>query len=226
MRTLSIIIFCFLFVTVNAQRKYAIKNRYAKGSIQFANGEILDCEIAFPILNRSLSLGPTLRSKNKIKVKDMLGKKQSIEIDEINTIVFEGDDGFYSMKVMHSLSLRRKGKIKQSRHKAWFIVDEGCEEIQGYIRADKFDLDKTGRPYAMYEGNLGQYLLQRKSEDLPTVIGPAISYRGISSNSWRKGRLAALTQYMKGDEDVESFLEDKKGLTAEELVEYIIERCK
>jgi len=222
MKVISILVFSCLFLSATAQ----IKNTYTKGSILFTNGDILDCEIAFPILNRSMSLGPTIRSKNKVTVKDMLGKKQKIDIDEIDALVFEGTDGFYSMKVMHSFTMKRKGKVKQTKHKSWYIIDEGCDELQGYVRADKFDLDRKGHPYALHVDNLGQFLLQREGEEWPTVISTALTYRGINKKQFWKIRRNSFALYMGEDKHAKEFLDGKKRITGEELTDYVIERCK
>ena len=226
MRIIFILTFCAFCLSTVAQRNHAIKNRYAKGTILFTNGNILDCEIAFPILNRSSSLGPTIRSKNKLTIKNMSDEKEKIDIDEIQTIQFEGEGGFYTMSVMHSITLRRKNKKKLSKHKAWFIHEINCDGLHSYVKADKFDIDKEGQPYAIHVNNMGEYLLQREGEEWPTLISTAITYNGANKKQFWKIRRNSFAQYMGDDEHAQNFLADKKRLTAKELEDYIAERCK
>ncbi len=223
MKYLLLALISFSFLDASAQ----LVNRYTFGTIYFLNGDVYDCQVGFPLLNRSNNLGPTLRSKNKLVVKSLGGEKEKIDNEEIDYIIFEGDQGQFMLKWTKGYSVRGRkyDKTKLDKHNSWFLVNGGCEDIVSFAWADKFELDKKGQVYASYVGSYGfygSYYLLRSDEDYPTMICTMTEGNGIG---FKKMRKKVFEFYFAGDGHAEQFLDGKKKLTVEEIMNYVESRC-
>lgn len=223
MKYFLLAVISLFFCDLSAQ----ITTRYTFGTVYFLNGDVYDCQIGFPLLNRSNKLGPTLRSKNKLVVKSLGGDKEKIDNEEIDYIIFEGDQGQFILKWTQGYTVRGRkyDKKKLQKHKSWFLVEGGCEDIISFAWADKFELNKKGQIYANYIGShgfYGSYSLMKKDEEFPTLICSMTEGSGIG---FKKMRKKVFEFYFKGDSHAEQFLEGKKKLTVEEIMNYVKSRC-
>jgi len=224
-RFLCCIFFCTLFFASTAQRKIYLSNRYAKGLIVFNNDKTLECEIAFPIPNRSKVIKGTLKSKSKLHVKDLKGKKRKLDIDDIYYIELEGPDGLQVLEMNRHFSYRLNGKRKQSNYLSWHLLELDCKEAQTYIWADRYDIDKEGRIVSHSINLNGKFSIRTGEEKWPTVISPLNEY--ISKENYLiSPRFKCLKKYFKSDKLGTEFLKGKESVTYNELLQHLRTRCE
>ena len=221
MKYILFLILTFSCIDLSSQ----VLNRYTRGTVYFLDGEVYDCEIGFPLLNKSGKLGLTVRSKNKLNVKSISGEKEKIENDEIDYIVFEGEQGYFKLIWTYSLEYARKYKTKKSKKKSWYLENDNCEDIISYSWADKYELDKNGAVSALYIGSngfYGLYYLKRPNEEYPTLICNMTDGFGIGFTKFNK---KIFEEYFKDDSHAIQFIDGRKKIKAEEIQNYIEDRC-
>lgn len=206
------------------QLSFAQKN-FVVGTLGLTNGEEIQCEFVLKIKNGRD--GEVLDKSHKFLKYKMPGSDdiQKIEHDELDFILVNTETTKILVRRLHYNRLRNKKPPVKSKDKMWVQFRGGCDEIQGYLLIQEFEVDRNGQIWETYIDGMGAYLLMRDGEDVPTQVGYVFLRKVMTQKGFDKQRKKMLDLYFKGDKKGMEFISDKSHITQKELSEYIAENC-
>ncbi len=213
----------FLFI-IFSQMSYGQKN-FVAGTLGLTNGEVLECEFVLQIKNSKEGLinQDHKRLKYRLSAKDDVN---TIGYSELDYILVNNDKNKMLLRRLYSYRLRVADKPhKKSKYKSWFQFRAGCEDIASYLAIQEFSIDKNGQAWETYLDGMGALFLMRDGEDAPTNIGFVFLRKVITQRGFDKQMKKMLDKYFDGESDGMDFLKNKTHMTANELKDYILDRC-
>ena len=212
------------------KRRISQKKIFASGEITLKSGEKFTCEIGFPLFNGANTHALNLKkSRDNVNVHIKLenGKLEKIDQNEIHMLKAWNASGKIQLKREETFRFNNDGERKSYGFNYWLDFKEGCDQIQGYIVVERYDLTKKGEFIALYKGKVAQYALQSQGEDHPTIIGNIVLEKPTATKAYNKERKKDLEKYfeMIKSENGKNFLKDKKRVTPIELSEFISSQC-
>lgn len=215
--------FClFICLSFLAQLAQGQKN-FVSGTLGLANGETMECEFVLQIKNGKD--GTFNKDHKRLKYR-MPGDKevQKIDFDDLDYIIVNTEETQILLRRMHYYTLKRKG-AKKSKDKSWCQYRGGCDDMQGYLLIQEFEVDSEGQIWESYLDGMGWYLLMREGEDAPTHVSYVFLRKVLTQKAFDKQRKRMLEKYFVGDKDGMAFVKGKKRITQKDLKDYLEKRC-
>ncbi|MCI1266573.1 MAG: hypothetical protein LKG19_08360 [Saprospiraceae bacterium] len=208
------ILLIFLIHLLYVTQGQAGNHRYADVQIKLLSGEIKEGKLQFPILSEHTRI---------VFKKNEDAEKETIKADEIDyLIITTSKENSFLLKRSQTYNPKKK----LSKGKNWLFLKINCKNFNSFLLVEGFDINSVGDFFAFYLDNMGMYLIQQSTEDFPTEVGIVFLGKVITQGSFDKQRKKFLLKYYEKDPEALAFINSKKKVKQEELVEYLESKCE
>lgn len=211
--------FCFLFLQkADAQRN---EWRYLPTKIYLQDGDSLVTEVRMPIKHSET------HKKSVVYVRGEKKRADKIAMADIKSMIVKtGDESGFVLENIGKLHRKGIRKMKTNdASKGLCLVDLHCQEFKTYKALHGVDLDKDGKIYEVYGDGLGYYLMKRKGEDYPTVVGSIALSKLAIRKSFIKDRKNRLKLYYANDPDKLNDLNSIEELSQKNFRQWLVDQC-
>ncbi len=205
----NLIIFHFLLIAAPIFGK----NAQVDVQITMVNGEIKTGKLELPISNNQTRV--VFRESED-------AKKNAIRADDISNL--------YLMTKKDTFFIKRDSKYNQNgklgKDKYWLLQKQYCSNFSTYVLVLGFEIDRDETFYETYLDGMGMFLIQGANEEHPTELGYIFIRKIITGGLFDKQRVKFLKAYYKNDTEAMQFIDSKKKISQDELLEYLYTKCE
>lgn len=203
---------------------------YAESIVQLESGKKLEGYIKTP-----------LASSGKFVFKtDDQSKKQKIEINDVESILFKGfnNEIFLEATKYELVKLGATGpaikSTKLSKFKVLLMVDLSCPNIKTYHSIASYSVDQDGNLVLTYAFGFTYYLIKREMDDYPIfagqLIAPYPSGEPVERTFFKDADYALrkefLVSYFEGEDEVVNYINSQSEFSQQDMFEYVATFCE
>jgi hypothetical protein len=201
------------------------QKHFVKGTLGMKDGTSLECEFVLKIHNGSENI---FDDSHKYIYYKKAGSNEVLKMEQkkMSFISTTAGGNKILLKNLPYYSFTLKWKYKKNNDPVWMQLRGGCKDLESYLIIQGFEIDKNGVFWDRYLDGMGSFALLKPGEDAPHLVSYVFLKKQAFHKAWAKQSAKMLKVYFENDTDGLKFLEGKKRVPIEELVEYIDKRCK